>query len=535
MIVAPPARHVGWLLGAAAVAASAAVQWPALGNSFRHDDFLLFYQAANLPVADFLLHTHGGHLLMTRNAIHLACTTLFGLEPLPYMALGLATHLANVALLFVLVSRLAGRPAVAALAAGLWGMSPVNQSSVSWPTAYGNVVATMLVLAVAVGLAGVVARRRPPGALAPLGWATGLLVAATCFGTGVAATVAAPAMAWLVVPPEAGRRRIVVTLGAATAVLVVAYAILRPPHTESAVDLARLPPLYVAQLFGSLVSFGVSALLLGPLATNTDVGVALGPLRGQPLDAILPVVSAFAAASALAAVALLSRAPREARRHALAFALLACAAYGLVAVARWQVTPMVGLAWMGAVVRYHYLPTAALAVVLALSLGALASRLAPAHAAGNRSGAAARPGAAWGAPVAVLLALALAIAPFRSAARRVDFQFSAGSQQLLDRARAAIDAALAAGGADGAPRKLRNADFGGVAMIHLFLEPAGFPGLAAVYVLSHPARDDAGVLFVEDDEALVRLVREQPRSRIARLLVTPAEAGGDGQPIATTP
>lgn len=255
MIVAPPARHVGWLLGAAAVAASAAVQWPALGNSFRHDDFLLFYQAANLPVADFLLHTHGGHLLMTRNAIHLACTTLFGLEPLPYMALGLATHLANVALLFVLVSRLAGRPAVAALAAGLWGMSPVNQSSVSWPTAYGNVVATMLVLAVAVGLAGVVARRRPPGALAPLGWATGLLVAATCFGTGVAATVAAPAMAWLVVQPEAGRRRIVVTLGAATAVLVVAYAILRPPHTESAVDLARLPPLYVAQLFGSLVSF----------------------------------------------------------------------------------------------------------------------------------------------------------------------------------------------------------------------------------------------------------------------------------------
>jgi len=114
--------------------AACVVQAPALKSGFRYDDFLFFYQAANLPFWDFALTPHAGHVLAVRNTFFAVTFGLFELVARPYFVLAIASHALNVALLFYTVRGFAKRSWVAYPVAALWGLAPINQGTISWVT-----------------------------------------------------------------------------------------------------------------------------------------------------------------------------------------------------------------------------------------------------------------------------------------------------------------------------------------------------------------------------------------------------------------
>ena len=66
-----PGRGDAVLL-AFALAFTAAVYLPLTQNYFHTDDFLNLYQILNEPLPTYLLTPHGGHVLLTRNALRRA-------------------------------------------------------------------------------------------------------------------------------------------------------------------------------------------------------------------------------------------------------------------------------------------------------------------------------------------------------------------------------------------------------------------------------------------------------------------------------
>ncbi|HVP31600.1 MAG TPA: hypothetical protein VMW35_20820 [Myxococcota bacterium] len=522
------------MLLCAALAGSAFAQWPALGSTFRHDDFVYFYQAANLPPLAFLLKNRAGHLMLTCNALYFAFWRAFGLHPLPYMVAALATHLLNVRLLFALVLRLGGRAAIAGATAALWGMAPVCQGTLNWVCIYGNIVVAACVLGVLAEVAGLAARGKPPTALAPLRWAGLLLVAATSYGPGVAATLPFAAVVWLMLPPESGRLRAALGVAPAAVVLVVLYATIRPSSSVELLDPHALFGRTIVELFVDLGCYGLSAVLLGPLFTFGDDGVALGPLRGVPREALLPIAWGIAAASALVwAWAFRGAAPAR-RRQMLALAILPIAVYGLIALARSPMTVWFGLPldWMASVPRYHYVATASLAGSVGLVLAEIADRV------GLRIAQPLRlPG--WLAPGAVVLGILAAALPYETAARAIELRFTAQMRASFADARAELRRRLDEAPPN-APVYIPNATFGGVSAIRRLVPPANFPGLAAVYVFAYPDGDPGGrsVYFVEPDAAVVAAVRAQEGTRISHILVTSDEAAhaeGAAPPAESSP
>jgi len=507
------------LLGAALLA-SAVAQWPALESELQNDDFLFFYQAAHLPLSEFLLKTHGGHLLMTRNAFYLAFSHAFGLEPWPYFAVSLASHLVNVALAFALLFRLTRSASLAGFAAALWGMAPAAQVTVNWVSVYGNLLVMTFLWPVLIGLVGYAQRRRPPTPLALASWALLLLAGATCFGPGVAAGLVIAPVAWLLLPAECRPVRTALWLGSVAIVLVVAYAILRPPATFGALEASTAAARVGVEAFLALWAYGLAALLLGPLVTVGDDGIALGPLQGFSLEQLVPVLGAVGLAGLVMGAWAYRVASPERRRQMLAFALLTSAMYGLIALGR---TPaLVAFSrppeWLATTPRYHYAALASIAVSVAFVLAEAGKRfswIADGAPLVRR----------WLPPAAALLWMAAAAIPCAMAARTIDFKFDPWSRRALDQARAAFAREIEAT-APGADVYIENTGFAALGMMAPLIPRIEFPGTAAVYVFLNPegAPGDRRVYFVESDAELVRAVRAQPETRMAHLLVTTEEA-----------
>lgn len=81
---------------ALAVAVAAAVYFPITRNYFAYDDYPHLYHIVNWSPMQFLLNTHGGHLLFTRNAVFLLSYEIFGTNAAGYFWIAFATHLASV-------------------------------------------------------------------------------------------------------------------------------------------------------------------------------------------------------------------------------------------------------------------------------------------------------------------------------------------------------------------------------------------------------------------------------------------------------
>ncbi|MFN8641709.1 MAG: hypothetical protein U0802_08650 [Candidatus Binatia bacterium] len=499
--------RVGWLLP---VALAAVVWFPLTRSYFHFDDFLDLYQLRNDDPAHYFLRMYGGHLLIARHAVTAALDAAFGPNPRPFFAVVLITHLANTALLYGLVLRLTGRWALAAVAAAVWGTSPINEGALGWYAVYGQVAAATCILAVLAGLA----RQRgdaAPSWRAPIAWGLLMLLGGTLFGVGIAAALVMPVAAWLLLPPGPPRRRALAALGLAVAILLATYATLRalelPLYGEQRIEttfmLAGLTPEYVgnhAQLLGILLGFGVATLPLGALIDPNTF----------PSNAH---VAAIAAAAALL-IAGAWAGPATARRRLLACLLLVVGVYGLIAVARSMLSGFVGPWPLGRSLRFHYTSGALLAALLAVAAGACAGRWPPP--AWLRRG---------------LFALALAVVTWTSLgiARRIN-HFD-GDRAATAKVLADIRAAVAAA-PPGATVEIPNRDFGNVGFVNVGYRDR-FPGTAAVFAIFFPddVVDGRRVVFTSSDALVLRGRLGGRRSAtLLRELPTPAPADKDPAP-----
>ena len=509
-----------WGLLALALLGSLFVHWPALHSEFRHDDWLTFYQAANLRPLDFMLLPHGGHLMMTRNAIHLVFFELFDLNPSPYFIAAVATHLLNVGLLFLLALRLGGSAVIAAFAAALWGMAPVQQVSVNWVALYGNMNVATFTLWPLAELAQLAVDRRPPTRWALARWGVMLAAAATSFGPGFAAALIFWAVAWLFLPRECERNRVALGLFGVTLALVAVYLLIRPGGTAETVRFwfTAVGVQAVAQAFVGLWSYGIACLFGGAWLTWGEEGVPLGPLQGVAAAGLVQISWAFAAAICASVLALWLHARELQRRQMLALLLLVAAIHGLVALARGPLGLwLLGLDNLVLTARYQYVATAAWSACLALALAEAARGFRSQH-----PGWRAR---AWVAPGAFVLWTAALLVPYASAARHMDLKHNAWSRQSLEDERARLEQAIAAA-PDGSEVRIENRTFAGMGFIQGLITPSDFPGTAAVFLfLQHNAANKhPNVRFVESDSALVEELRARRHTRVAELLLTADEA-----------
>ena len=494
--------RAAWL---APVALALIVWWPLTRSYFHFDDFLDLYQLRNDDPARYLLRMYGGHLLIARHAITAALDALFGPDPRGFFALVLLTHLVNTGLLYALGLALSGSWRLAVIAAALWGTAPSNEGARGWYAVYGQVLATTCILAVLVGLvrAGDGTRWRPP-----LVWAVLMLLAGTSFGVGLAAALAMPAAAWLILPPGPARRRPLLALVAAAVLLLVVYAALRalevPLYGERRVEitfmLAGLTPEYAynhVRMLGGLVGFGLALL---PLGAFSDGGQF--PTGGQ--------FASLAAGGLLLGTALVV-ARGYARRRLLALLLLVGAMYGLIAVARSMFIDFHGLAVLVRSPRFHYATGALLAAALTTALAALAGRWSvPAP-------------AARAAFAAALLAVAWSGLGVERRIDNFDGDRAATLRVLVD-IRAAIDAAP-----PGATVEIANRQFGQVGYVNVGYRDR-FPGTAAIFAIFHPENvvDGRRVVFTSDDPLVLKGARGGRRSAtLLRELPAPEAAAKD--------
>ncbi len=476
-----------------ALALPALVYVPITRNYFNSDDFLHLYRIVNGSLAQFLLNMHGGHLLMTRNALFVLSHALFGTNACGYFWLVLLTHLVNVFLLFRIIRELTGGAHLACFGAALWGILPVQEGTLGGYSVYGQVVATTLTLWVLLALVRTACGARPHP-LAPLLWVLLLLGAATSFGVGIGVACVMPLVAVLLLPMSRVNARITAVLTALAVAMPFLYF--------------RLQKLYV-DLYGGLESSlllvaGLNQwhehleLLLGLIAygiLSTVVGVF--DLVAYPGIAAYAVVAAYGAAL----IAALATGSWILRRRLVACLALCTAAYAVIAAGRGM------FAVSAETPRYHYLGTAPLAIATCLLLAEGARRWRPSERAKS-------------ALLAVWLAATVA---FHFAAGRPIDHF-AFSRRETDEVLAQIRRA-----ARSVPRGediyIENRTFHSV--FHLTAGQEGdFPGWAAVFVIYFPTDVVEGrrVHFVEDDPSVLESTRGGRRT--AGLLVSPEAVPG---------
>lgn len=363
-----------WLLAVAAVGAGIAAA-PILGNYFYQDDFGNFYEVANFGLRDFLVGTAAGHMYVVRNALFYVLFLLFRLESTPVFTVVLATHVANVLLLFALVRRLTGSAGVACFGALLFGVAPTNDGTLGWYAVYGQAMAVTFVLAALLLLAPRPGDEARLGVGRALAVAACMLVASQCFGSGAAAALVIPLVAVLVRPSSLRAPRALLVL-CALPVLVLGmwYAMHSGVRRLNQMPIGGAEMATVAS--GAFREATISHMLrhIAAIGTVSLVAGPAYPLVPYP-DAGAPM------ALALVAVVAVAFASGEARTRRLlaAFGGIALVCYGVIAAARGPVFAALRpdellRAYVDAP-RYHYLAQMALAVVAALVVGEADRRL----------------------------------------------------------------------------------------------------------------------------------------------------------------
>jgi len=313
-----------------AVGAAGAVYWWLPRAYFYADDFVHLYDAVNLPPLAFVLQPHGGHVYVVRNLVLGLTLALAGPRPEWFMATVLATHLLNVALLFVVIRRFTGSRSLACLGALLWGTAPDAVGAIGWYSAYGLVLATTVMLGVLASAGAYAGRAEAPTPRRVLAWVGLTWAGATCYGTGLAFSVVLPAVLALLVPSvwrEARTRRVLLAapIGAATIYFAVpaVHAWLDPLRSEASMLRFALLALWSGWSVGGMLE--TFAVLVGNGVTGLLV---LGRRGVTGLE--VPAAVLWLAGCAL----FLWRGTATERKRLLGFMFVATMAYGVVLVGR---------------------------------------------------------------------------------------------------------------------------------------------------------------------------------------------------------
>ena len=369
-----PAETAACALVAALCALLAAA--PVLQVYFHDDDLLHLFQITNFGPLEFITAPNAGHMYLVRNSIFFLNFLAFGMHAGAYLAGAVATHVANVLLLFVLIRRLTGSARIACFGALLFAVCPANDGTLAWYSVHGHALVALFVLA---GLLLLRPDREDDGLISTrraLGVALCMLAASQSWGSGIAAALLTPVAAALL-RPDAFRSRGAAAMLLAVPVLVgLAMAALYVPRTEMNADPMRA----IGVLAHSAVDWGHVLPMVGHTLSLGIVGLVLG--AAYPLDHYPDAVSvATTAAFALATLWALRRGSSQARRRLVAFLILTLGAYTIVAAGRAAflagIQPNALMHAYAAATRYHYLPQVLLTIVFCLVLSEASRQLSP--------------------------------------------------------------------------------------------------------------------------------------------------------------
>jgi hypothetical protein len=492
-----------WL--ALALVLVAVVYFPITRNFFFADDFLLFYDAMNKRLGEFVFRMYGGHLLILRNGLFVLFNRAFGLNPAPYFWVAFLTHLANVILLFCIVRQLTGSARLGCFGAALWGVLPVHGGPLGWHSVYGQVLGTTLLLGTLLGVS------RPAAGdhmrTFTLAWCAALaFMAALCFGVCLAVVLALPAAAFAQLPPSRWRIRTVAAFAGVAVVALVLYF--------------GVPRAYLAA-YGVGASFGYAVGGLGDWARYLTffvhlVGSALATLALGVFDRRAAYPSALGLTGALILAGLIAAALVTARgsvrRSLLAWLIIAAAVYGMIAVGRTILIPPEKAAMMARMDRFHYFGTAALAVIASLALGAI----------GRGRWAARIPGTAL-----LLTWVGVTAVGYLVAGQRIDGHPMA--QRERDQVLTLVHDAVRTADGNG-DVYVKNRPFR--AMGPILVQAAGvFPGWAGVFAIHYPTGivDGRRVRFIDDDPRA--LISTRKGLHTSELLIAPGELPPEAQEV----
>jgi len=488
------------LVGVVPVLAAALAYGAVPRGYFFSDDFAALYALANGTGERFVVQPTGGHLLFVRNLAYALTWTVAGADPRPFMWSAFLTHLGLTALLFTLVRRATGHALIAAVVATLWATCPFDAGTLEWYAVYGHALATV---ALAVVLVWVIARDRDPrpvGAATATAWSVILLAGSTCFGTGVAVALMAPALIALAAP-RAGLTRggWIATLGLppvmalvyATSHLASGAGAESVGQAQSLGALVRDLPL-IARFGANLLAAGASSLVLGPLWERSrypDAGLLLA-----------------AAAVGATLVAGLVAGPPRTRRLVLATLLVATGAYAVVSAGRAGLYELLGprngqdpISFGATTARYHYLAQFGLAAALGIAAGGLLERFPPPRPLARAAGA-------------TTLAVLLAGAWLRPPAVNEHAGVRQAARMFAGRIRAEVRRAT------GPTAVLQNSPWNAGGPL-LGVRPESFPGRAAAFIVYFPddVVDGRAVRFVAPANEVA--TAQRVGGRIAGLLV----------------
>jgi hypothetical protein len=478
------------LFAAMALVATFLVYAPVRSCFFHDDDFVHLYRGVNAPWHELVGQQWGGHMIAVFTVVVAGMLKVFGPRAGVFYSTMLLTHLVAVALLFVLVMRLTRNPHAAGVASLLWGTTPLHTETLGWFSVYGQVLATIAMVAAILVTLSHTGTGRSGATLALI---PGLLVpGALAYGVGIAVALVFPLVVWLLLPPGRSRRQAIAAAAVGVLAIPVIYHLTSPGGGLPAMANAYLPharALVVALVTNTsrLLAHGVTRLHLG----------ALGAAPALPPGVLLAMSALWAVLIGTGYV----RASTAGRRQMAALALLALAIYVTVAFGR----SIFALADMGAVRRYHYAATLPLAALTGLALGG----------AFHRMRATLLDGA--------LAAMCIAAIGSRGITGTSIPQFSAGRAEAA-RVIAAVEQAAASVPPGGMVR-IPNQRFGPAGPVIA----GGFPGWAAVFAIWSPSNvvDGRRVVFVESDPVVVAAAANGRRS--ASLLVGPGEAAEAGR------
>jgi len=521
----PLDRDHPWVPGILCVLPIALVAWAhysLLTGGFYVDDYVNLYDAIHNGPLEFIFRIHAGHSLILRNGLFYVTYQLFGLDPFPYLASALAVHLTNVALLQRLLRHFDASPQRAALCATLWGVSPIAFGVIGWYSAACHAMLTTFVLWVLGDLARAARDHREIGWGTAIRWCLLLLAGASTFGAGIGLAVLSPLVAFLILPSGPSRNRAMLALGAMAAAVPLLYLLQQsamgvlagqPKDQIVAVSLSTAvgQSYEVLRTLVDFVGYGLASFLLGPWITADETGhVVSGSFAGRSAPWVIGIGNALFAIFGAALAMFVWKGPKERRRPMAAIGLLCIVAYLSIVIARlfwFKEHPAFALQ-----PRYHYLGPALLAVLISFLLGWL----------GSFTMFSARVRSLSLVPFLILwTAFSVRTANDLSAVLYKDGvdEFTTLSSFLERR----IDQAPAR-----SPVFIKNRPLSGHEMYELLwsTDPARFPGLAAVFVILYSDDVVSGkhVHFVENDPARLEALRRRSDSRIARLVISPAEA-----------
>jgi hypothetical protein len=471
------------LLLLAPVAVSLAVFAPITENYFHADDFLVLYGIVNRSFMFFVMAPVAGHVLVARNLLFYGMYELFGPSPEPFFFVALATHTLNVWLLFRVIRAFTDSAWLACFGALLWGASPVNEAVLGWYTCYGHVMATTVVLLVLGQLGGRLRDADAPPAAVVWRWFLLLIVASTCFGTGLAAAMVFPAVVLLCLPQlrlQPRRMLPLLTLPLVIAMLYFAVHALWQYGFDG--DMGG-----VVQLTRHLAYWRPAARLTLQLFAAGFTGLLASFAQRPPAypGPLAPLLSALAVVVVLVAW---WRSDAQGRRYLLAFTVLAAGGYGMVAAGRaFGAVTVLGqsVAVSAGTPRYHYLVTAVLSALLCVALGRVSSVQL----------------AAWSRATVLASVMAAGALLYVEHAPPIDHHLSARRET-----EGVLAAVLAGVGTrpPGEPVYIENHPFASVALyMGRFQLP--FPGWAAIFLIFHPSGvlERRRVYFVSRDPQIV--------------------------------